>query len=68
MIVRYLKAKILVFAVFFIGIATGVLIANFYTTHVAGVRLSGPSGDASRKRHTAATPASVQQKKKSSRC
>ena len=36
MIVRYLKAKILVFAVFFIGIATGVLIANFYTTHVAG--------------------------------
>ena len=36
MIVRYLKAKMLVFAVFFIGIATGVLIANFYTTHVAG--------------------------------
>jgi len=36
MIVRYLKAKVLVFAVFFIGIATGVLIANFYTTHVAG--------------------------------
>jgi hypothetical protein len=36
MIVRYVKAKILVFAVFFIGIATGVLIANFYTTHVAG--------------------------------
>ena len=36
MIVRYLKAKILVFAVFFIGIASGVLIANFYTTHVAG--------------------------------
>jgi len=36
MIVRYFKAKILVFAVFFIGIATGVLIANFYTTRVAG--------------------------------
>ena len=36
MIVRYFKAKILVFALFFIGIATGVLIANFYTTHVAG--------------------------------
>jgi hypothetical protein len=36
MIVRYFKAKILVFAVFFIGIATGLLIANFYTTHVAG--------------------------------
>ena len=28
MIVHYLKAKILVFGVFFIGIATGVLIAR----------------------------------------
>ena len=36
MIVRYFKAKILVFSVFFIGIITGVLIANFYTTRVAG--------------------------------
>jgi hypothetical protein len=36
MIARYFKAKILVFAVFFIGIATGLLIANFYTTRVAG--------------------------------
>jgi MFS superfamily sulfate permease-like transporter len=35
MIVHYLKAKVLVFGVFFIGIATGVLIANFYTTRVA---------------------------------
>jgi hypothetical protein len=35
MIVHYLKAKILVFGVFFIGIATGLLIANFYTTGVA---------------------------------
>ena len=35
MIVHYLKAKILVFGIFFIGIATGVLIANFYTTRVA---------------------------------
>ena len=35
MIVHYLKAKILVFGVFFIGIATGLLIANFYTTRVA---------------------------------
>ncbi len=35
MIIHYLKAKILVFGLFFIGIATGVLIANFYTTHVA---------------------------------
>jgi len=36
MIVHYLKAKVLVFGVFFIGITTGVLIANFYTTRVAG--------------------------------
>jgi len=36
MIVNYLKAKVLVFGVFFIGITTGVLIANFYTTRVAG--------------------------------
>ena len=36
MIARALKGKILVFAVFFIGIATGILIANFYETRVAG--------------------------------
>jgi hypothetical protein len=35
MIIHYLKAKVLVFGVFFIGITTGVLIANFYTTRVA---------------------------------
>jgi MFS superfamily sulfate permease-like transporter len=35
MIVHYLKAKVLVFGVFFIGITTGILIANFYTTRVA---------------------------------
>ena len=29
-----IKAKLLVFAVFFLGIASGVLIANFYTTRV----------------------------------
>jgi len=45
MIVRYFKAKILVFALFFIGIATGVLIANFYTTHVAGARDTTNSQD-----------------------
>src|SRR5438874_13705274 len=45
MIVRYLKAKILVFAVFFIGIASGVLIANFYTTRVAGARDTTNSQD-----------------------
>jgi len=38
MIARNFKAKILVFAVFFVGIATGVLIANFYTTRVASAR------------------------------
>ena len=38
MIARTLKAKILVFAVFFIGIGTGVLIANFYETRVTGTR------------------------------
>jgi hypothetical protein len=31
---RSAKAKALVFAVFFLGIGTGVLIANFYTTRV----------------------------------
>ena len=38
MIARNFKAKILVFAVFFVGIATGVFIANFYTTRVASAR------------------------------
>lgn len=38
MIARSLKGKILVFAVFFIGIATGVLITNFYETRVSGNR------------------------------
>jgi hypothetical protein len=36
MIARALKGKILVFAVFFVGIATGILITNFYETRVAG--------------------------------
>ena len=36
MIARALTGKILVFAVFFIGIATGILITNFYETRVAG--------------------------------
>src|SRR6185503_592863 len=34
MIARSIKAKLLVFAIFFIGITTGILIANFYTTRV----------------------------------
>lgn len=36
MIARALKGKILVFAVFFAGIAAGLFIANFYETRVAG--------------------------------
>ena len=41
MIGRALKGKLLVFAVFFIGIATGILITNFYETRVAGRDLQG---------------------------
>jgi Spy/CpxP family protein refolding chaperone len=35
MVGRSIQAKLLVFAVFFLGIASGVLIANFYTTRVS---------------------------------
>ena len=45
MIARSFKAKILVFAVFFVGIATGVLIANFYTTRVASAPDAANSQD-----------------------
>ena len=38
MITRFVKAKILVFAVFFVGIASGFLIANFYEDRVAQMR------------------------------
>jgi Spy/CpxP family protein refolding chaperone len=43
MIARSMKGKILVFAVFFIGIATGVLLANFYDTRVTGSRPDAPT-------------------------
>src|SRR5215510_8631363 len=36
MIARTFKAKLLVFSIFFTGILTGILIANFYTTRVTG--------------------------------
>jgi hypothetical protein len=36
MIARSMKAKLLVFAIFFMGIASGILVANFYTTRVTG--------------------------------
>src|SRR5439155_22574025 len=45
MMARSLKAKILVFAVFFIGIATGIFIANFYQTRVTGTREELNTGD-----------------------
>lgn len=50
MIARSIKAKFLVFAVFFIGIATGVLIANFYDNRVTGSQAGvTPSGDGSQR-------------------
>ena len=48
MIARSLKGKVLVFTVFFIGIATGVLIANFYTTRVTGSPDTAPGVRAQR--------------------
>ena len=36
MIARSVKGKLLVFAVFFIGIAAGIMITDFYQTRVAG--------------------------------
>ena len=45
MIARSLKGKILVFAVFFVGITTGVLISNFYETRVAGRTNVADTGD-----------------------
>jgi hypothetical protein len=41
MIARTFKAKVFVFAVFFIGIATGILILNFYERRVTGTRQEG---------------------------
>ena len=43
MIARTIKAKALVFAIFFIGIATGVLLANFYTTRLVGAPGASPA-------------------------
>jgi hypothetical protein len=45
MIARSIKAKALVFAVFFLGIATGIVIANFYTSRVTGSDRGRPQGD-----------------------
>jgi hypothetical protein len=38
MIAGSFKAKLLVFTIFFVGIGTGILIGNFYTTRVNGSR------------------------------
>jgi len=48
MIARSIKAKLLVFMIFFAGIATGVLIANFYTTRVTGSDAANNSDRAQR--------------------
>ena len=46
MIARTFKAKALVFAIFFIGIGTGVLLANFYTTRMVGASAPVPADKA----------------------
>jgi hypothetical protein len=48
MIERSFKAKVLVFSIFFVGIATGLLISNFYTTHVTGSPATSSSDRAQR--------------------
>jgi hypothetical protein len=45
MIARTIKAKLLVFTIFFVGIGTGILIANFYTTRVTGFPDNATAGD-----------------------
>jgi hypothetical protein len=41
MIAPNLKAKVFVFAVFFLGIATGILLLNFYERRVSGTSQDG---------------------------
>jgi hypothetical protein len=45
MIARSAKGKLLVFAVFFIGITSGVLIANFYDNRVTGSQPAATPND-----------------------
>ena len=42
MIGRSVKAKALVFAIFFLGAATGVLLANFYNTRLVSAPVNAP--------------------------
>ena len=50
MIGSSVKAKALVFAIFFLGIATGVLLANFYTTRVVSAPPTPPNAPDSAQR------------------
>jgi len=55
MIARALKAKALVFAIFIVGIATGVLLANFYSTRLSTLAGSpaAPAADRAQRTQTA---------------
>lgn len=48
MIARTIKAKLLVFSIFFVGIGTGVLIGNFYTSRLTGSPATNASEPAQR--------------------
>jgi len=48
MVAGSFKAKLLVFAIFFMGIGSGILIANFYTTRVTGSPDANPADRAQR--------------------
>src|SRR5262252_8635278 len=50
MIGSSVKAKALVFSIFFLGIATGVLVANFYTTRVVSAPATPPNAPDSAQR------------------
>jgi len=55
MIARPMKAKALVFAIFVVGIATGVLLANFYSTRISTLAGSpaAPVADRAQRTQTA---------------
>ena len=55
MIARTMKAKVLVFAIFIVGIATGVLLGNFYSTRLSTLAGSPvvPAGDRAQRTQTA---------------
>jgi hypothetical protein len=53
MVARTIKAQILVFTIFFVGIGTGILISNFYTTRVTGSPDSANSSERDQRRQSA---------------